>query len=730
MTSLDDPKRNSQTISEGALKNLEKQIHLRTTELRESNQKLKQEINDRKRAERITRTLFSISNAVNTTKDLGELYASIHNILGEVVYLSNFFIAIYFKETSRVSFPYFVDQFDSGYVYADQFSEKNSLTGTVITTEQPVFLNKSELEQRGRENRVIGTVPIAWIGVPLKIEQKVIGVMAAQSYEEQRSFDVMDLDLLISVSDQVALAIERKRNEQSLIESEKKYRNIIASIEDSYYEMDLRGNLTLVNLAMCTMLGYGTDTLLGMNIARYMSEQTVRKMRDSFNTVLVTELPGEMLELELCRKNGDIRYAETVVSAIRSEDDRITGFRGIARDITQRKSLEKSKKILEERLQHSQRLESMGTLAGGIAHDFNNLLMGIQGRAALMQNDLSDQHPHFAQLESIQKYVEDASSLTTRLLGFARGGKYEVRPVDLNTLIEKGIQMFGRTRREITINTTLKSNLWPVEVDSNQFEQVLVNLLVNAGEAMPEGGTVGIVTTHVIVGKDDAVFYDIKPGNYVQLTLSDTGKGIDEKVMSKIFDPFFTTKTIGRGSGLGLAMVYGIIRNHSGAISVKSELNAGTDFTIFLPATDKEIPTEITVKPAPAKSGSETILLVDDEPMIIEVGREILALLGYDVLTATSGEEALDIFEDKQDRIDLLIIDMIMPKMGGGELFDQLKRMNPTVNVLLSSGYSIEGQAREILKRGCRGFIQKPFSVSQLSDKISNILNCPSFPED
>ncbi len=722
MNGQGNPNNKEQVVSKETLENLEKQIHLRTTQLLEANRQLQQEINDRKRAEQITRTLFRISNAVSITKDLGELYSSIHSILGKVIDLTNFYIAIYYKEAKRVSFPYFVDQFDSGDVYADRFSTENSLTGTVITTQKPLFLNKSELKQRGEENRVMGTVPTTWVGVPLKIKEEVIGIMATQSYDELKSFDVLDLDVLISVSDQVALAIERKRNEQALVASEKRYRNIIETIEDGYYETDLHGNHTLVNQAMCKILGYKASELLGLNTAVYMSEQTVRKLSAYLADVLSTELPGRMVELEIHHKNGDTRYVETVISAIREDADQLTGYRGIARDITQRKSDEKSRKTLEEHVQQSQRLESLGTLAGGIAHDFNNLLLGIQGRTALLLNDLSQTHPHFKSLTNIEECVESAASLTTRLLGFARGGRYEVQPVNLNSLVEKSIQMFGRTRKEVTITTALKSNLWPVEVDSSQIEQVLVNLMVNAGQAMPEGGSIEITTSQVLVEADDAGYYGIQPGNYVQLTLADTGKGIEKDTMKKIFDPFFTTKAIGHGTGLGLAMVYGIIRNHSGAISVNSELNQGTLFTILLPATDKKVST-VTVTHPTVEQGCETILLVDDEQMIIDVCLAILTMLGYNVLTATSGKEAIKIYTENQDRIDLLIIDMIMPRMGGGELFDRLKRINPAVNVLLSSGYSIEGQAHEILKRGCKGFIQKPFNISLLSDKIQKILN-------
>jgi len=695
---------------------------LHNSQLEQARQQLNQEIAGRKRAEQITHTLFRISNAVNTAKDLRELYASIHLILGEIIDLSNFYIALYHKQAQRISFPYFVDQFDCENSYSGQFSKENSLTGEVILAEKPLFLNQADLQQRAARSRIIGTTPIVWLGVPLKIKEEVIGVMATQSYYDTDHFDQIDLDVLHSVSAQVALAIERKRYEQAIVASEKRYRNIIQSIEDGYYEIDVRGRLTLVNQAMCHMLGHNESDLLGKNITDYLDTQTARKIHDGLQVVLTPEKLGTTLELEFQRSDGKERYAETIISVIRSEDGELTGYRGIARDVTDRKAAEKSRQALEEQLQQAQRLESLGTLAGGIAHDFNNLLMGIGGRAALMLNELAVSHPHYAQLRSIEEYVASAANLTTRLLGFARGGKYEVRSVDLNVLVEKSIEMFGRTKKEISIATALQSDLWPIEADTSQIEQVLLNLLVNAGQAMAGGGFISIATSRMVLTERDVGFYGIAPGKYVQLTISDTGEGMDDETMQKIFDPFFTTKAIGHGTGLGLAMVYGIIRNHAGGISVKSALNKGTIFTIFLPATDKEVIPEIGTTTTVQK-GSETILLVDDEPMIIDIGQEILALLGYKVLTAASAREALEVYNTNLDQIDLVILDMIMPEMGGGELYDRLKQIHPAIRVLLCSGYSIDGQAREILNRGCKGFIQKPFNVSQLSVKVRETLN-------
>lgn len=723
MTNLETQDMSKPTVTNKSLDTLEKQIDRNTRQLLEANQQLTREINERKRAEQIARTLFRISNAINTSKDLGELYASIHRILGEIIDLSNFYIAIYHKLTNKISFPYFTDEFDAKATYSDQFSEENSLTGEVILAKKPVLLNQLDLQRRETDQHLIGTTPKIWLGVPLQIKDEVIGVMATQSYTDPDHFDEMDLDVLLSVSDQVALAIDRKRSEQSIIASEKKYRNIIDSIDDGYYETDLSGKLTLVNQAACTLLGLGENDLLGKNTAAYMSEPSIKKVNEAFTAYRNTEKPAKTLELEVYRPDGGSRYIETVVSTIRDEDNSLSGFRGIARDITERKNADESRKVLEDQLQQSQRLESLGTLAGGIAHDFNNLLMGIEGRAALLLQDLPATHPHYAALKNIEAIVESAANLTKRLLGFARGGKYEVRPVDLNELIEKNLDMFGRTKKEITICTSLQSNLQPVEVDKNQIEQVLLNLLVNAAQAMPDGGVISITTSHCVLQQTEARQQGISPGKYIEITLSDTGEGMDNATIQKIFDPFFSTKATGHGTGLGLAMVYGIIVNHGGAISVQSTPMHGTLFSIFLPTTDKKITIE-TKTPLPImEKGSETILLVDDEPMIIDIAQEILGVLGYKVLTAGSGQEALEMYHRHQDTVHLCIIDMIMPQMSGSELFDRLKKINPAIKVLLSSGYSIDGQAREILNRGCDGFIQKPFTISQLSIKIREILD-------
>jgi len=323
----------------------------------------------------------------------------------------------------------------------------------------------------------------------------------------------------------------------------------------------------------------------------------------------------------------------------------------------------------------------------------------------------------------MEDYVKRGSELTRQILGFARGGKYEVKPTDLNDLLEKSSKMFSRTKKEIPIHKKFQADLWPVEVDRGQIEQVLLNLFVNAWQAMPVGGKLFLETKNLVLEEGDyAKPYMLNPGKYVRISVTDTGVGMDKSTRERIFEPFFTTKEVGRGTGLGLASAYGIIKNHNGVIDVSSEKDRGTTFQIYLPTSNKEVLTE-NVKNGQTYKGRETILLVDDEEMIADIGKRMLEKLGYRVFLAESGQSALTVYEAHRDRIGLVILDMIMPGMGGSETFDQLKEMDPSLRVLLSSGYSLNGQASQIMKRGCNGFIQKPFNIEQISKKIREILD-------
>jgi CheY-like chemotaxis protein len=340
-----------------------------------------------------------------------------------------------------------------------------------------------------------------------------------------------------------------------------------------------------------------------------------------------------------------------------------------------------------------------------------------------MALEMDPDHTHAGKLKTIQDCVESGARLARQLLGFARLGKYEIQSTDINALARETTDMFGRTRQELRIIQKYQENVWPVEADRVQIEQVLLNLFINAWQAMPDGGDLFLETANTTLDDRQASTHGVEPGKYVKITLADTGMGMDPATMERIFDPFFTTKAMGRGTGLGLASAYGIVSNHGGVIAVSSRKGDGTTFQVYLRASAKpSLGTAARIPPS-TQVGCETILLVDDDPLILEVGQAMLNRLGYCVQVARGGQEALAAYRTQGDQIDLVILDMIMPDMGGGKTYDQLKAMRPDIKVLLSSGYSIDGQAATIMNRGCSGFIQKPFDLQTFSDKIRSILD-------
>ena len=518
---------------------------------------------------------------------------------------------------------------------------------------------------------------------------------------------------------------KRKAADDALRESEDKYRTILESIEEGCFETDIDGNLTFFSNPILKILGYTRDELLGVNTGKYISPDTASKMSRITERLRETGKPENVTDYDVIRKDGTIVSLEMSVSLLKDQNGLPMGYRGVLRDVSERKQTEEEKNKLETQLQQAQKMESIGTLAGGIAHDFNNILMGIQGNASLMLLKIESDHPNYEKIKNIEKYVQNGTELTKQLLGFARRGKYLIKPTNLNEIIEKSSSLFARTKKEIQVHTDLHENLWTAEVDRGQIGQVLLNLYVNAWQAMFNGGDLYLHTANVILDRSYVQPYKVEPGRYVKISVSDTGVGIDKETQERIFEPFFTTKEMGRGTGLGLASVYGIIKSHGGYINVYSEKERGTVFTIYLPASEKKVPKENEAASAAIIKGRGTILLIDDEKMILDVGIELLEELGYTVQSAMRGQDAIGVFQRDRGKIDLIIMDMIMPGMSGGETFDRLKKIDPDIKVLLSSGYSINSQAAKILQRGCDGFIQKPFNMNQLAEKVQGILANP-----
>ena len=508
---------------------------------------------------------------------------------------------------------------------------------------------------------------------------------------------------------------DRHEKEQALRNSEETTRVLLNAASNAAFLIDSGGIVLAANEQALNRMEKTAAELVGKPLASFLPPELGEARRQRGLEVLRT---GRPLSFE---DEWDGRAYSSSIHPIHDEKGRVIKLAIYSKDITEEKESEEERKKLTKQLQQAQKMEAIGTLAGGIAHDFNNLLMAIQGNVSLALFDMEPSHPQHRILANIEKLVRSGADLTSKLLGYARKGKYESRPMRLNDLVRETSETFGRMRKDITIFRDLTEDLKNVVADKGQVEQVLLNLFVNAADAMPTGGKLILKTRNVTHQDIPDKGYTVKPGSYVMLTVGDTGVGMDKDVITRIFDPFFTTKKMGRGTGLGLASAYGIVKSHNGYIDVTSEKDQGSVFYIYLPASEQR-PQAVPEPRRKPEGGIGTILLVDDEDSVMEVTAQMIERLGYTVIRARSGREAIERFRENYDRVSLVLLDMIMPEMGGGEVFDELKRISRHVKVLLASGYSMQGQAREIINRGCIGFIQKPFNMEDLSSKLRSVL--------
>jgi two-component system cell cycle sensor histidine kinase/response regulator CckA len=529
-----------------------------------------------------------------------------------------------------------------------------------------------------------------------------------------RAYPILDMDGRVTrIVEHWRDITELKKSEASLKESEEKYRLLIENANAGifiYQDDKIQfSNRKAWDIAKAVGMARLKNSLLDC-IHPDDRPEDLHVLNDRFNGK--TDRP-QALVVRVVGSSDNVIWIEANTVNITWEGHAAT--LNFIRDITQTKQMER-------RFQDAQRMESLGTLAGGIAHDFNNLLMGIQGNVSLMYLDIDPQHDLREKLKSIEDCVESGSRLTKQLLGFARGGKYVVEPMDMNQIVQSTAEMFGRTHKAVNINGDYAEGLWTVLVDRSQIEQVLVNIFLNAFQAMPGKGDLFIYTGNVELDATFVKQFDVSPGRYVKVSISDNGIGMDSATRRRIFEPFFTTHAPGMGTGLGLASAFGIIKNHNGVINVKSKLGKGSTFEIYLPITDEKP----RLKPQTAEAietGSETILLVDDEHYILEVGRLMLEGLGYQLITANGGRAALEIFNGRHKEIDLVILDMVMPDMDGETVFQKIREVSSKTKVIFASGYYDVEQARSLLENGAIDFLQKPFNLRRLSTKIRCILD-------
>jgi two-component system, cell cycle sensor histidine kinase and response regulator CckA len=517
-------------------------------------------------------------------------------------------------------------------------------------------------------------------------------------------------------------ALKKSREKyKELYENVKKteavYRSLINSSADAIVMSDMDGEITYLNPSFNNMFGWSLDEMREKKIGfmphseKYLYENLVSDVVEKGN-------PCKNLECRRCTKDG--KYMDVSLSVSRFDDHlgKPAGMLFIFRDITERKQL-------EAQLIQAQKMEAVGTLAGGIAHDFNNNLQGIFACTEILLMDKDEDHPDYTKLKTIEKSVERASNLTKQLLVFGRKMDSRFEPVDLNNEIKQISNILERTiPKMISIKVNLDNGISMINADPGQLEQIMMNLGVNARDAMPDGGMLTFKTEEVILDEKYCVANPcFKAGAYVLLSVSDTGCGMKEEVLEHIFEPFFTTKKKGKGTGLGLSMVYGIVRDHGGNITCASIPGKGTIFKIYFPVTESVNKKKIEVETgALVKGNNETILLVDDEETNRELGKEILEGFGYNTITARDGESALACYRENKDRIDLVIMDLIMPGMGGAVCLKEIIKFDPAAKVIIASGFTSDKSKLDGYRYAAKDFINKPYNIKMMLNVIQRVL--------
>ncbi len=697
-------------------------------ELKEKIKTLEIQIAEKQRSEDIDRTLIKIANSVYTTSNLKELYATIYDYLDELMDLPNLYIAQYDKKQKLIYFPFYVDEYDNHEdSLVEDITKEHTLTSEVILAEKPLFLTWEMLLKREEENRIRGTVPKIWIGVPLKISDEVIGVLAVQSYTEPEYFTKEDLKILIFIADQIAFAIERRQILDDLQESREQLMSIFKAIPDPVVLYNMRGFPIYLNHAFKKKFGWTLEDLQNKTIPFVPEDQkeiTFAKIKELYRY----EKPVRM-ETKRLTRNNEIFDIYLNAAVVKNKDGKLAGMVVQLIDITEKNRLEKQ-------LRQAQKMESVGVLAGGVAHDFNNLLTVINGRADIALLGMDETSSLYKHLNEIKKAGKRAENLTRQLLAFSRKQIYQPKVVDLNKIIFQLNKMFQRLISEnIKIKLHIDDDIPPIKADSVQIEQILINLVVNARDAIMEKSgydsemEISIETGRVVID-DESVEKrpGAKKGRYVFFSVSDTGTGMDDKTRDNIFEPFFTTKPEGIGTGLGLATVYGIVKQNNGFVYVDSELTRGSSFKVYWPISDTE---EQIFEAGPDGSssilkGDETILIAEDNEGLRLFAKEALVKMGYRVYEAANGKKAVELEKfmriKEKIKIDLLLTDIIMPEMGGRELADLLMKENPDLRVLFTSGYTDNQIVHNGKLQSKLNFIQKPFTIQTLSEKIRQVL--------
>ena len=673
------------------------------------------DIGDRRRVEALSSALYRVAEKSSTAHDLQQFFAAVHGIVDELMYARNFYIAIYDTASELLSFPYFVDEQD-----AAPAPKKlgRGLTDYLIRTGEPLLATPEVLqamEDRGEVARN-GSRSLDWMGVPLKVNSHTFGALVVQTYSKNIRYGERDKEILTFVARQLASAVEIKRNEQALRRSEARYRSLVQSSVYGIYRSSLEGRFLDVNPALITMLGYGSpEEVLLLDPEKDVFAQSEEHSRLIEEFRRTGRLDG--IEVKWKRKDGSSITVRISGRAVSSADEPADVLEAIAEDVTDRRAL-------EDQFRQAQKMEAVGRLAGGVAHDFNNLLMVINGYAEVILAKLPIEDPLHEKGRAIQLAADRATTLTRQLLAFSRKQLLELKVVDVNVIVQDMERLVNPLIGEnVELVTVLHPESTHTRADAGQLEQVLMNLVVNAKDAMPAGGKLVIQTGTIVVDENHRRGqHFIHPGRYVTLSVSDTGMGMDKETQSRIFEPFFTTKEKGKGTGLGLSTVYGIVKQSGGYVMVQSEEGRGTTFHIYLPQVEGTAEKHAAPASGAASGGSETILLVEDEESVRQLVRDTLTAKGYKVLEADGGEAGVALSARHSGKIQLVITDVVMPGVGGPEMVKQLSASRPEIKVLYLSGYTEDSIVNDGSIESGTAFLQKPFSLQNLSRKVREVL--------
>ena len=673
-----------------------------------------EDISERKRSELERQVTTEIIHSVNITDNLDDLLKMIHGALRKVLYAENCFVALYEPSTAMFHFPFFVDRYD---VAPPPQKVGRSCTAYVYYTGRAMLIPQSMFDRLAEEGEVelVGTPSPSWLGVPLRTPAATIGVLVVQHYEDENAYTERDLEFLSSVGGQIALAIDRKRADARVRESEARLRVLVEQLPAVLWTVDKDLRFTSCVGAGLTRLGLKPNQVVGMSLFEYFDtpDQTFLPIAAHRRAVA-----GEPVTFHVEWKGGSYAcHAEP----LRDAEGRVHGAICMSLDVTDRKQL-------EEQLRQAQKMEAVGRLAGGIAHDFNNLLMVIQGYADLLLDRLPEGDALRRNAEQIQMAGQRATSLTRQLLAFSRKQMLAPKILNVHSVVSDMEKILRRLIGEdIQLETASPADLWLVKADRSQIEQVIMNLAVNARDAMPTGGRLTIETGNVEL---DSSFTHhsivLAPGKYVMLAVTDNGCGMDAKTQAHIFEPFFTTKEKGKGTGLGLATVYGIVKQSGGYVWVYSEPGRGTSFKIYLPRIEEEAYQPAKERQPQSKvtqRGSETVLLVEDEDGVRQLAREYLEASGYTVIEAADGHAALELVARTAGPIHLLMTDVVMPSVSGRELAERIEKLRPGIKVLYMSGYTDQAVVHHGILESDAVLLQKPFTLATLAEKLREILS-------